>query len=232
MADDDADDTGTDTDPADEGTGGAPDNHPEPATSRREDPPTPDAKPDPEPDDTDDDDGYTPPSETEWKRAQAALAKANEEAKRHRLAAKKLRDDADAERRKNENEHEKALREARETAAGEVESRYKPIVVRGAARAALAESGAILTGADGKPSPTRLDRMLKLIDLDELEVGDDGEVTGLDSQVAQIKADYPEFFERPRPPARPKADAADRKPEPAKPKSSAERLAASLGGKG
>ncbi len=228
MADDDIDDTGTDTDPADEGTGAAPDTPREPATPRRDDPPAPDPEPDPEPDD----DGYAPPSEAEWRRAQAALAKANAEARTHRLAAKKLRDDADTERRTNESDHEKAMREAREVAAGEVETRYKPIVVRGAARAALAESGAILAGADGKPSPMRLDRMLKLIDLDELEVGDDDEVSGLDAQIDQIKKDYPEFFERPRPPARPKGDAADRKPEPAKPKSSAERLAAALGGKG
>ena len=48
-------------------------------------------------------------------------------------------------------------------------------------------------GWNGKAMP----RILKLLDLDALEVDEDG-VAGLDEQVAELKRDFPEFFKRTR----------------------------------
>lgn len=154
-----------------------------------------------------DSDPFTPPSEAEWRKIQAALKKANEDGKRHRLRNKELEEKT----RANETEHERALREARE----EGEKRYRAPLVKAAARAALSEAG--LGGST--------DRVLRLLDLDALSVDDDGDVVGLDGEVARVKDEYPEFFqaEKPRPRVRPTA--ADRKPAEEKPKSTAERHA-------
>lgn len=177
-------------------------------------------------------DDYTPPSKAEWARVQAALGDANKEAKKFRLELREFRRQQQEEKRKGETEREAEVREAREKAAADAEARYKPLLVRVAARDALIDAGAVLADAAGKPSASRLNRILRLLDLAELEVADDGRVSGLDAQVQQVKKDAPEFFAERKPPARPRADAADRPPEPKKPRSSAERLAATLPGGG
>jgi hypothetical protein len=122
-----------------------------------------------------DDDSWEPPTKAEWEAHQAKLKKANAEAKKHRLAAKQNGVKA-------ETDVEKAVEEART----EVESKYKPLVVRTAAKAALAEAGLI-----GKP-----DRLIKLLDMDELEIDDDGEIDGLEDQIRGLKADYPDLFQK------------------------------------
>lgn len=152
-------------------------------------------------------DPFTPPTEAEWRKIQAALKKANDDGKRHRLRNKELEEKT----RANETEHEKALREARE----EGEKRYRAPLVRAAARAALSEAG--LGGST--------DRVLRLLDLEALSVDDDGDVIGLDGEVARVKDEYPEFFPTDKPKPRVRPTAADRKPAEEKPKSSAERHA-------
>lgn len=152
-------------------------------------------------------DPYTPPSADEWRRTTAALKKANEDGKRHRLRNKELEDAA----RAGETEHEKALREARE----EGEKRYRAPLVKAAARAALSEAG--LSGST--------DRVMRLLDLEALSVDDDGDVIGVDGEVSRIKQDYPEFFQTAKPKPKPRPTAADRQPAEEKPKSSAERHA-------
>lgn len=107
----------------------------------------------------------------------AKLKKANAEAAAHRKQADELK-------RKGETESEAAVRTAREEAAAAAEKTWKPRFVRSAARSALVEAGLI-----GKP-----DRLLKLIDADAVEIDEDGEVTGLDAQVRDLKRDYPELF--------------------------------------
>ncbi|WP_051878019.1 phage scaffolding protein [Streptomyces sp. NRRL B-24720] len=151
---------------------------------------------------------FTPPSEAEWRKTQAALKKANEDAKRNRFRAKELEEKT----RTNETEHEKALREARE----EGESRFRAPLVKAAARAALSDAG--VSGP--------ADRVLRLLEMDGLSVDEDGDVVGLESEIDRIRSEYPEFFQaavKPKPKARPTA--ADRKPAEEKPKSSAEQHA-------
>lgn len=153
-------------------------------------------------------DPFTPPSEAEWRKIQSALKKANEDGKRHRLRNRELEE----KQRSNETEAEKQVREAREQG----ESRYRAPLVKAAARAALAEAG--VNGST--------DRVLRLVDTDGLSVDDDGDIVGLEAEIARVKDEYPEFFQgpaKPKPKARPTA--AGREPAPEKPKSSAERHA-------
>lgn len=120
---------------------------------------------------------YTPPTEAEWKAQQDKLKKANGQAAAHRKEADELK-------RKGETDSEAAVRTAREEASAEAEKAWKPRLVKSAARAALAEAGLV-----GKP-----DRLLKLIDADAIEFDDEGDVTGLDAQIRDLKKDYPEMF--------------------------------------
>lgn len=86
---------------------------------------------------------------------------------------------------------------------------------------------------------TRLDSLMKLLDLDDVDI-DDGEITGLTEQLDTLKAEWPEFFKRTRNPASAansgggsgqngapaaKVDTADKKPPAPEPKGWAETVA-------
>ncbi|CAO5167218.1 Terminase small subunit [Frankia sp. AiPs1] len=120
--------------------------------------------------------------------------------------------------------------EAQERATRTADARYKPLVVRSEAAAAFIGAKAEVFDKDGEADPKKLARLLRLVNLAEVEVTDDGTITGLADQVASIKTDYPELFAGPKSPPRPKADGSDRKPESTRPKTSAAALAAQLGG--
>lgn len=117
--------------------------------------------------------------------------------------------------RGNEGETEKAQREAAEKATADTIARYKPIIVRKEATAQLMEAG--FSGGNIK-------QFVDLVKLDEVEIDDDGTVTGIDDQVAVLKDDFPNLFgggqEKPRPKSARAADGADK--PPAKKKLSAE----------
>lgn len=214
---DDPDDA-VDPEPEPEPTDGP---EPEPDPDPAEDPkPKPPAKKD-EPADE-----YKAPSKDEWSRTQAALKKANEDGKRHRLRNKELEDKA----RGDETEHEKALREARE----EGEKQYRTPLVRTAVRGALVEAGALGFLQDEKDpdSPSakekgesRLKRLLKLVDTDGLDVDEDGSVSGLDAAVDELRRDYPELFAAPARKPKPRPTGAPKQAAVEKPKSTAEQHA-------
>ncbi|MFE4671109.1 hypothetical protein [Streptomyces sp. NPDC056723] len=183
-----------------------------------------DSEPEPEVDDAADDDEapkpkppadkksetpdpFSPPSEAEWRKTQAALKKANDEGKKHRLRAKELEEKT----RESETGHEKALREAREQG----EARFRAPLVKAAAKAALREAG--LSGA--------VERGMRLVDWDTLTVDDDGDVIGLDGEITRVKDEYPEFFQTVKPKPKVRPTASDRKPVEEKPKSTAEQHA-------
>jgi hypothetical protein len=152
---------------------------------------------------------YKAPSKDEWARTQAALKKANDDAKRHRLRNKELEDKA----RGDETEHEKALREARE----EGERRFREPMKKSGVRAALAEAGF-----------TAPERLMKLIDWDAITVDDEGDLIGAEAEVDRVKADYPELLpqEKPKPKVRPTG--APKTAAVEKPKSTAEQHAARI----
>lgn len=84
---------------------------------------------------------------------------------------------------------------------------------------------------------TRLGSLMKLVDLDDVEIDNDGEIIGLAEQIASIKSEWPELFKRERrapgtapgvtAPAAPaaKVDTADKKTAPPQPKSWADAVA-------
>lgn len=87
----------------------------------------------------------------------------------------------------------------------------------------------------------RLGHLMKLIDLDDVDIDDDGEITGLTEQIEGLKADWPEFFKRNRsnPSKTPggsgqngtpagNVDVADKKPPAPEPKGWAEQVAEKL----
>lgn len=122
-------------------------------------------------------DTWTPPSKEDYEKLQKALAKANAEAKQRREALQAMQ-------RQSEGDSEKAVREAQEAA----ERKLKPVAVRAAAKAALLEAGY------QNPTSERLTRAIRQLDLDALEIDDEGEVSGLADQVKAYKDDYPELF--------------------------------------
>lgn len=178
------------------------------------------------------DDDYEAPSKAEWARTQAALKKANEDAKRHRLRNKELEEKG----RSDESDHEKALRLA--TEAGE--KRFRAPLIKTAARGALIEAGALAFLSDEKDpesrdakdkGESRLTRLMRLLDPDVLEVDEDGTVSGLDAAVDDMRRDYPELFAAPTRKAKVRPTAAPREPADDKPKSAAERHAAKVLGR-
>lgn len=178
------------------------------------------------------DDDYTPPSKAEWARTQAALKKANDDGKRHRLRNKELEEQG----RTNESDHEKALREARE----EGEKRYRQPLVRTAARSALVEAGALAFLQDEKEpesqaardkGESRLSRLLKLVDTEGLDVDEDGSVSGLEAAIDDLRRDYPELFAASARKPKVRPTGAPRPAAPEKPKSTAEQHAARLLGR-
>ncbi len=160
-------------------------------------------------------------SRTELRKATAARDAAKREARDARAEAARLK-------QAGEDETARAVREAGEAALAEAEKKYKPLLVKNAARAELAASGV----KDGK-----VDRLIKLLELGEIEVDGDGEVSGLSEQVEALREEWPEFFVQetavkpePRKGSR-AADGADRKPAAVKPLTATERQAAALLGK-
>lgn len=155
---------------------------------------------------------WTPPAKQDWDNLQLALKKARQDARAAKRDAKK----EPAEGEKPENIERAATEKA--------EARFKPILVRQAARAAFVEAGLLVP--KGKTEGV-MARVMKLLDHDDLDVDDNGDVTGLDEQITEIKAEFPEMFVRK---GGQRVDGADRGDFVSDKKASADRLAAILTG--
>lgn len=182
-------------------------------------------------------DGWTPPTKAEWEEAERKRAKANKEAGRRRKEADALKakvaaleaaqagtppagDDADTRRIAAEMQAAQdklAAATTRATAA-----------VRAAARTAI-----VSAGYNGERDGRMMASLLGMVRLDELHVDDDGDITGLDDQIAEIKSELPALFASPEPekPPRkaPKGDAGSKKPPPPPEQTYENRLAQQLG---
>lgn len=106
----------------------------------------------------------------------------------------------------HEDDDTKAKREATEAAL----AKLKPVAIKATAMAAFMSAGA---------DEDKARKLLRLLDLDKVDI--DGDVVnGLDEQVEEIKADWPELFALPepgKPEPKPKPAAAEvgsRKPQP------------------
>lgn len=163
-----------------------------------------------DPDDDDPDDGDGKLDEKGKKALAAERAKVKE--LRKRLA------EAQRAGKKKDADDDTDDDDAEEKAA----AKWKPKVVNSAARAAFMEAGA-----------DRPERLLKLLDHDELDVSDDGEVEGLDEEVDRLKEEYPELFTKPKRAGR-RVETGDRSGGSSTKKklSATERQARALAGKG
>lgn len=105
-------------------------------------------------------------------------------------AKKKLRESQQALadlQRKNESEGDAKVREATEKAAAAERNKYKPALVKTGATAAL-------LAAKPKKGKDGIARLIKLMDLDEIEVNDDLELEGVEEEVERLQAEFPELF--------------------------------------
>lgn len=108
-----------------------------------------------------------------------------------RQAAKKrlreLEEQIRQEKAKNESESERKIREAQEKTLKAATDKYKPALVKAGATAALLAAGP-KKGKDGVP------RLLKLMDLDAIDLTDDNDLEGVEEEVMRLQEEYPELF--------------------------------------
>jgi hypothetical protein len=143
-------------------------------------------------------DGWAPPSKEEWERVQRAKAAAKQD-------AKKLRDELNKLKGGNNDgggDSTVDVERARMDAEQAVTRKFVGIVGKQAAKAEL-----VAQGLKGSP-----ERLLKLIDYDDIEVSDDGDVSGIEEQVRQLKSEYPDLFQRERKVGGTSKDGSDKNP--------------------
>lgn len=118
------------------------------------------------------------------------------------------------------------LAEAARAAEERAAEKFRGIAVNQAARAALAGAG-VQSG--------NVSRLVRLLDLDEIQIDDDGEIVeGLDEQIDTLKAELPQLFkpadaDKPKkrtPP--PRANGAGKQEAEQRPRSSAEQMASQI----
>jgi len=173
-----------------------------------------DDEPDDDVDDVDEttDEGsgdWTPPTREEWDRTQAGLKRNNAENKRLRLLSKALAargvdpstDEGrtaldellagrtvDPDGKPADASVKTQITRAVERATAKTETKYKGALAAVAVEAALSRAGY-------SAGEERLARVMKMIDMDEVDVDDDGQVVGIVDQIADIKHDVPEWFQ-------------------------------------
>lgn len=174
-------------------------------------------------------DDWEPPTREEFEQLQRQLARARKEATKRRKRLAQMRegqdDDADEADEEPRTTDRRELKRLLADAEARVEARYKPALVKQAAKAALAQAGFA-----GEVTS----RTMRMLDLDELEVDEDGEVAGLDEAIEELKEDMPQLFRKPRATGRPATggrslDAGNKKVAK-KPESFADKLVAQFGG--
>jgi hypothetical protein len=171
----------------------------------------------------------TGPTQADIDALREAQGKRNRE---HRTKIRELQAQlraAKAAGQKTDDGTDEATVKAIEAARADAERLYKPVAVRNAAKAGFMEAGL------NDLSAPRMTKLLRLLDLDDIEVDEDGEIKGLDDQIDQIKDEWPELFRKPEaesdsgkqtPRIRaPKGDAAGKNGQPAKPKTTGELYA-------
>lgn len=148
------------------------------------------------------DDEWTPPTREEFEELLRSKRSANKEAMERRryleahgidwkTGEKRERDRDTEDDAKTSPAKTESARRSAERAAAKVEMRYKPAIARLAVKGALTDAG--WTGKDTS-------MVMKLIDIDDIAVDDDGEVTGITDQIEAIRAEFPSWFRKTREP--------------------------------
>ena len=115
---------------------------------------------------------------------------------------RELQEQLTQERAKNESESERKVREAQEEAVKAATNRYKPALVKAGATAAILAAGP-KKGKEGVP------RLLKLMDLNAIDLTDDNDLEGVDEEVMRLQEEYPELFTDPAEEAKKEKDTDD-----------------------
>lgn len=210
----------------------------------------PESDADPEPGSGDD---WTPPTKEEWESSQHKLRTASAEAMTRRKYLKahgidpKTGQKADPDPDPADGPDRTARDGQGDEPRGATPAEVKRAIERAAGEAELKgrrQTRALVTGlnaslADAGWNGQRLASLMKLIDIDDVEIDDDGTITGLADQIETIKGEWPEFFKRQRStPANPaagsgqngaggaKVDTADKPAPRPEPKGWAEQVAA------
>lgn len=127
----------------------------------------------------------------ELKDIRKRLASSNDKGKRNRLKARQLQDELDNRGRekakpKSGDEEDKAdPAEVRRQALAEARSESDGRIKKGAVRAELRAAGI---------ATEQLARVAGMVNLDDLDVDDNGEVDGIDEAVADLKQEFPQLF--------------------------------------
>lgn len=160
--------------------------------------------------DNDDDDEpeeeYVPPTREEWESLSDHKTRLSAEAKKWRLRAtgkdpkwvprtpeKDTSSNGSGAVSGAKEEPKVDVAAERRKAEEETAAKYKAPLVRTASRAAFQEAGLVLPATKSQRDAA-FNRVMKLIDLDEIDVDDDGSISGVEDQVKAIKRDYPELF--------------------------------------
>lgn len=117
-----------------------------------------------------------------------------------------------------------ALREETQAAA---RAELMPALIRNSSRGTL-ESLGMAFPKDSAEARAKLTRTLKLADVDDLEIGEDGEVVGLEHALREVRRTYPELFRGAK--VRTPGNAGGGRRTPERPKSATELQAAAVFG--
>ncbi|MEU7416711.1 phage scaffolding protein [Streptomyces antibioticus] len=167
--------------------------------------PEPTVSVDPEPDDEPADD-WQPPSREEYERLVEGKRKADAEAAARRKYLRQHGIDPKTGNKVQADDPEPEPEPQGGTPAGPTAAEIRRQVEKAAAEAelrGLRKTKALVTGVNSALAGAgwngqRLNSLMKLIDLDDVEVDDDGEITGLSEQIDAIRSEWPEFFKRTR----------------------------------
>ncbi|MCX4813685.1 hypothetical protein OG601_24100 [Streptomyces sp. NBC_01239] len=134
---------------------------------------------------------FVPPTKEEWQRIVSEAKKANSESATRKRLLRDLGYD------KNGNKIEDADTGSQESGSGSEKKSVK-VDTKAIARNAAKKTAAVYSGLAQAGVPAgQLDRMARIIDLEEIQVDSDG-IEGLSEQIESLRADYPELFKRPR----------------------------------
>lgn len=131
-----------------------------------------------------------------------------------KILNKNRRETREAVKRAERAERDLAALQSGELSEGE--NKFRSLYLKTAVKSAIGEAGAA----------GHSERLLKLVDLDDLEIEDDGTVTGLEDAVDALKEEFEDFFTtRTARKTAPRVNAGTNKPAPKKTETTAERLA-------
>jgi hypothetical protein len=149
-------------------------------------------------DDDDDDEADDPDAEksdeelrTELKEVRKRLEGANDKGKRNRLKARELQKQLDergrekAKPKSDDDEDKVDPAEVRRQALADARSESDTRIKKGAVRAELRAAGI---------TTEQLARVAGMVNLDDLDVDDNGEVDGIDEAVSDLKSEFPQLF--------------------------------------